>query len=286
LQADPRLEGIARAICAARGLTFVREVGAGAFKRTYHVQQADGSSRALKVYRKAGADARTQREVDAIRRCDHPGVVKFEAIETWRDGNEDFVYSLEEFLSGGTLTTRLQSGPMAIPDVKSLAIGLADAVGHVASLELVHRDLKPDNVMFRTKGGQPVIVDFGLVRDLQQMSLTNTWQPQGPGTPFFAPAEQLNNEKPMIDWRADQFSLGILLAMAARGQHPYARPGDDPLRTVERVARREQVSQEFLTWANSVGLAMVAKMVAPWPIERYRTPVQLQQAWGGPGGVV
>jgi serine/threonine protein kinase len=284
MPADAKVQQVAHAICSTRKLTLGPEVGSGAFKHTFEIRAADGTARALKVYRRAGADARTQREVEAITRCSHAGVARFELIETWKDGPDEYVYSLEEFLSGGTLTTRLAGGPLAIGEVRSLALSLIDTVGHIASLGLVHRDLKPDNIMFRTAGGTPVIVDFGLVRDLGQSSLTKTWLPHGPGTPYYAAAEQLNNEKPMIDWRTDQFALGVVLTMCGLGRHPYELAGMNPLQVVDRVARREASAPAFETWAADTGLAPLVRMVAPWPIARFRTPQRLAMAWQPTGG--
>ncbi len=239
----------------------------------------DGSSRALKIYRKAGADARTQREVEAIRRCSHPGIVRLDSIETLRNGGDEFVYSLEEFLSGGTLAARLSGGVMSPGDVRNLALSLVDAVGHIAARGLVHRDLKPDNIMFRTTGGEPVIVDFGLVRDLNQYSLTKTWFPRGPGTPYYAAPEQLNNEKSLIDWRADQFSLGVVLAFCGLGRHPFSTAGASLSQVVERVARKQVPEPEFAAWAVQNGLTPLVSMVDPWPVRRYRTPARLADAW-------
>jgi serine/threonine protein kinase len=260
-------------------MTLGPEVGSGAFKHTFEVRAADSSLRALKLYRRAGADARTQREVDALTRCSHPGIARFELVDLWKDGPDEYVFSIEEFLSGGTLTARTSSALLSPAELRPLAISLVDAVGHIASLDLVHRDLKPDNVMFRSPGGPPVIVDFGLVRDLSQSSLTKTWLPHGPGTPYFAPAEQLNNEKPLIDWRADQFALGVLLTVSSFGRHPYELTGLNPMQVVERVARREQPAPEFVQWANASALSPLAVMVAPWPIGRFRTPALLRAAW-------
>jgi serine/threonine protein kinase len=178
----------------------------------------------------------------------------------------------------------LAGGPLSPPDVRTLATALVDAVGHISSLGLVHRDLKPDNIMFRSPGGPPVVVDFGLVRDLRQSSLTKTWLPHGPGTPYYAPPEQLNNEKPMIDWRADQFSLGVVLTMCGLGRHPYELAGLNALQVVDRVARREAAAPDFTTWATTNGLTALVRMVAPWPIARFRTPALLASAWQLPGG--
>jgi serine/threonine protein kinase len=285
MSTDPQLQAAAQEICAHRGLVLGPEVGEGAFKHTFHVHTSAGDPRALKVYRHHGANARTQREVDAITRCTHPGVVRFELIDAWKYGGKDYVYSLEEYLAGGTLTARMAKAQLSVNEVRELAISLVDAVGHIAGLDLVHRDLKPDNIMFGSPGGPPVIVDFGLVRDLKQSSLTKTWLPHGPGTPFFAPAEQLNNEKPLIDWRADQFALGVLLTVAGTSTHPYALPGQDSYQVIDRVASRERPSPDFVAWATSNGLDALVRMVAPWPIERFRTPTLLAAAWAPRGSI-
>jgi serine/threonine protein kinase len=282
--ADPKLQHIAQAICSARGLTLGNDVGSGAFKTTFRVTKQDGSERAFKLYRKAGADARTEREVEAITRCSHAGIASFELIETWKQGADDYVFSLEEFLSGGTLTDRMKAGLMKPDDVRALAKSLIDAVGHIESLGLVHRDIKPDNIMFRTPGGPPVIVDFGLVRDLNKSSLTATWAAGGPGTPLFASPEQLNNEKSMIDWRADQFALGVVLTFAGLGEHPYQMPNLSPHQVVERVAKRQAPSLAAAQWARANGLDPLVKMFAPYPITRYRTPALLAAAWASAGG--
>ena len=108
--ADAKIQEIAEAICRHRGLVFGREVGAGAFKYTFEVRQKDDTQRALKLYRRTGANARTDREVDAIKRCSHPGVAAFEFLDTWMDDAQEYVFSLEEFLAGGTLTARAADG--------------------------------------------------------------------------------------------------------------------------------------------------------------------------------
>src|ERR1019366_6088976 len=113
---------------------------------------------------------------------------------------------------GGTLGDRLKSGLCTRDAVKALGSGLIRAIEHLHGLGLVHRDIKPENVMYRARDSdQPVIVDLGLVRDLAASSITQSWFAQGPGTPLFAAPEQLNNRKELIDWRADQFAVGVSL---------------------------------------------------------------------------
>ena len=272
------LELIARAICAARGLAFVRYVGAGAFKETFEVEQ-DGVPYALKVYNSRNNPERATREIDAMTRCAHAHIGRLVAIAVHDDASGRHAFSLEEYLGGGTLSERLSTGVLPPAAVHTLGVALIDAVAHIASLDLVHRDLKPDNIIFRADGVTPVVVDFGLVRDLNASSLTQTHVMQGPGTPLFAPAEQLLNDKAMIDWRADQFSLGVMLCYCAFGSHPYQTDLDSPAEIITRVAERAGPTSNFIDVAQAAGLPALVRMVAPWPVQRYRTPSALARAW-------
>lgn len=160
-----------------------------------------------------------------------------------------------------------------------LAVKLASALGHISSQKIVHRDIKLANVMFRNDFSSPVLVDFGIVRNLSDSSLTQTWLIRGPGTPIFAPPEQLNNEKELIDWRSDQFSLGVLLYIAVFGKHPFEASGDSDNELIERVAAREQLPEQTRKKVLNSHLLPLAKMLEPWPVNRYRTAAALQNAW-------
>jgi len=166
-----------------------------------------------------------------------------------------------------------------VQETYDLGETLIDAVSHIASLDLVHRDLKPENIMFREDGATPVIVDFGMVRMLSETSITESWQPRGPGTPFYAAPEQLNNDKHLIDWRTDQYALGILLAEATFGYHPFKDQGEDDHAAVDKVARRLQPSARFRTDTALCGLQVLAEMVKPWPSQRVRMPAGLAKSW-------
>jgi len=76
--------------------------------------------------------------------------------------------------------------------------------------------------MFRSGSDNPVLVDFGLVRALDDSSITQSWLMMGPGTPYFASPEQLNNDKYLISWLSDQFSLALTTAFALTSRHPFA----------------------------------------------------------------
>lgn len=282
----PSLQPVAEAICAAHGYSFIKRVGAGAFKETFHVRLSDGSDQALKLFQQANSAERTQREIDAMLRCTHPNIGRLTLLDVFQHGSTIYLYSLEEFLPGGTLTDRVRTQLLSPDETFSLGQALIDAVAHIASHRLVHRDLKPDNIMFRADGVTPVVVDFGLVRMLTSTSLTQTWVAAGPGTPYYSAPEQLTNNKDLIDWRTDQFALAVLLSQCALGYHPYAEPGDDAGQLLNRVARRIGPSQQFMLDAARIGLPELVMMAAPWPIGRHRMPQELLTRWQGQQGGV
>lgn len=276
---DPQAEQIARKICSQENLRFVNAVGGGTFKNAFHVATTPaGESRALKLFKTAISE-RTAREIDAMQRCQHPNIGRFLSLHNFSDGGQTFFYTMEEYLAGGSLADRIKQKPLTLDDCRSIGRQLIGALGHIAALGLVHRDLKPDNIMFREDKQTPVIVDFGLVRDLSASSVTASWVLPGPGTPFFASPEQLNNDKQMIDWRSDQFGLGITLASATFGTHPFAVAGDTTQAIVQRVAMRQQPSSDFAARCTQVRLTTLRKMIQPWPIARYRTAADLASAW-------
>lgn len=269
-------EDVAVAICNEKGYVFRGPAGEGSFKHTFRVESV-GVPFALKLFKEPPTE-RSAREIEAMLRCDHANVAKLLAVDAIRVDANIFYYQIEEYLSGGTLSDRI--GSLNPQTIASLAQTLAGALHHVASHNLVHRDLKPDNIMFRDSShNNPVIVDFGLVRDLSATSLTATWQMRGPGSPFFAAPEQLNNEKELIKPWTDQFGLGVTLAYSLFKMHPYAEPGETPAAIVTRVAERHRPSPAFIAACDDAGLRPLARMVLPFPIERFLRTDDLLNAW-------
>jgi serine/threonine protein kinase len=277
------LRPIAEEICRRDGLTFVRPVGSGQFKETFEVRMTADRRLALKILVPGGSSPeRAQREIDAMLECEHPHIAKLERVAGTSISGTLYQYMLEEFLDGGTLADQVRGGgQLDAVSLRRVGVQLVEAVCHIASRGLVHRDIKPENVMLRADGNI-VVVDFGIVRDLSASSLTQTWANQGPGTPLYAPPEQLRNDKALIDWRADQFSVGVTLAFCGFGAHPYAMPGASPAETVQRVRDRQPVADAFRASAMGAGLPMLITMVQPWPVHRYRTPDDLGSAWARP----
>ncbi len=276
MAADP-IETLAKTICQSHNYIFVRPCDAGAFKKTFHVRNGS-SDLALKLVVNPIDPIRVQREIDALRACNHPNISRLVEVGTVGHQGGQLVYFVEEFLSGGTLGSRLQNGVLPRNDGGHLAVSLAEALAHLAPRGIVHRDIKPENVMYRADG-TPVLVDLGIARHLDESSLTQDWLTRGPGTPAFAAPEQLVNDKHLIDWRTDQFSLGITLSIGLLGMHPYSGNLTLNQAIVDRMTRRDPPTTQFIDAAKNNHLDLLVKMVEPWPIKRFARPEQLVAAW-------
>jgi serine/threonine protein kinase len=247
--------------------------GKGAFKETYRIEDNAGGIVALKLVDRAKINVeRTDREIEALKRCNSLRVAKVLATTTFSAPDKRiFDVVVEEFFDGGSLEDRLKAGNLSQHEVIDLVEGLILAVKELQP-NLVHRDIKPANIMFRKNRPEPVLVDFGLVRDLSQTSLTASWWPSGPGTPFFASPEQLTNDKALIDWRSDQFAIGVVAGLLLTGRHPYQVDLANPNAAVYAVSERRGPSPDFKTAMMQAGLPAIIKMVQPWPVLRFSDP--------------
>ena len=126
---------------------------------------------------------------------------------------------IEERLDAVDLTAasgRFDSDERILVLLRHLVCGLSV----IWARNVVHRDIKPANVLI-TSDNEPRIIDLGIARFLDDPSLTRTHALQGPGTPFYAAPEQLQNRKMMINHRTDFFLLGVLILELMLGFHPF-----------------------------------------------------------------
>jgi serine/threonine protein kinase len=274
------LDTLAADFCSANHFVFEGFVGAGAFKRAYKIVDSERIPFALKIVDPETSSVdRTTREIEALQQCRSPRLSRYHSSGTLRSGDVSATYLIEEFFTGGTLSDTLSKGEPLNP-VVALQFGhaLAEGIAELAARGLVHRDIKPDNIMFRKDDPIPVLTDFGLVRNLGRSSLTPSWQPQGPGTPMFSSPEQLNNEKILIGWRTDQFALGLVLGFSLTGRHPFRASGMSDYDAICAVADRKSPSSEFVEAAKSHKVHQLITMVHPWPAGRFSTPEKLIEA--------
>jgi hypothetical protein len=199
----------------------LEEVAQGGMGVVYRARDTVlGRTVALKMMRAglfAGADevARFHREAQAIAQLDHPGTIKiFEVGQA--DGQHFFTMP---FAAGGSLTryrARDDVGPGAIVP---LVEKIARAVQHAHEHGILHRDLKPGNVLLDDRG-EPLVADFGLAKFLAaDVELTQTGQ--RPGTPAYMAPEQLAEPAGPVTAQTDVWALGVMLYELLAGRRPF-----------------------------------------------------------------
>ena len=169
----------------------------------------------------AGASARLRTEALAAASLDHPYVCKvYELVETPTD-----TYIVMEFIEGETLASMLKRGPLTLPQTLQLGREIAEGLANAHARGLVHRDVKPSNVMV-TPHGHVKLLDFGVAgADMASTpgDQTRTNAPQmtlHAGTPQYMAPEQAAGHP--ITARADLFSFGVLLYECLTSQLPFS----------------------------------------------------------------
>lgn len=160
---------------------------------------------------------RITREIDFLKSTSSPYFPKI--FDTHLDKLNNNFEIMEEYIDGGALSDRLDHLWLE-KDIIAFLKQLIIPVAILWEKRIVHRDIKPDNIMFRNNGSL-VLIDLGIARFLDKSSLTKTINIYGPCTPIYAAPEQLVNQKRNIDFRTDQFAIGITLLQLFLGFHPF-----------------------------------------------------------------
>jgi predicted DNA-binding transcriptional regulator AlpA len=224
-------------IVGGRFVLEARPLGTGGFADVYRaVDRRDGQVVAVKILKDiANADAeavtRFRRELRLMESFDHPHVAKIVDQGTFED-RDGIWYAMP--LAVGSLADEISTMQNDTATVTDLARQLCAGVGYVHERGVLHRDLKPGNIL-RTPDGRWQVADFGLAREDERMSqaLTSTTA-QGLGTAMYASPEQWNNPK-HAEIRDDIYAIGKIVQHAITGMFPMAGAehiADTPLRGV------------------------------------------------------
>ncbi len=207
------------AIPTIPGYTIKKELGQGGMARVYlaHEEKLERTV-ALKVLPPAlaelpNATERFIREAKTSATLVHSNIVTIHDVGSYGD----IYYMAMEFLEGGSLKDRVMHGPMDPCDALGIVRQVALALDYAHTRGYIHRDIKPDNIMFR-KDGTAVVTDFGIARVVgSSTKLTKTGM--SVGTPHYMSPEQARGRP--LDGRSDLYSLGIMFHEMLTGHVPF-----------------------------------------------------------------
>jgi len=211
--------------------TIIGKLGAGAMGQVFLARSTAGRLVAVKTIKvelaeEAGFRARFAREVAAASRVS--GVFTAAVIEA--DPDADLPWVATAYVPAPSLSTLVQlAGPLPVPAVRWLAAGCAEALQSIHGAGLLHRDVKPSNVLVAPDG--PRVIDFGIARAAERVQFTSTRGASG--TPAYMAPEQARDAS-QASPASDVFSLGATLVFAATGHAPYE--GDTVMDILVRLA--------------------------------------------------
>lgn len=176
-------------------------------------------------------DERIKREIDIVNLNSITGVPKVIILDAIEIGGVKYYYLLEEFVDGENLKTILSRGALSVAASVKLLEDMLKVVVELENIHIVHRDIKPDNIIFG-KDGNYHLIDFGIARNLNLSSLTLTKMAVGPHTPGYGAPELFQYNKAIINSKADLFSIGVVVYETLFGEHPFVTGNEIDLNEV------------------------------------------------------
>ena len=163
-------------------------------------------------------------------------------VQVYEVGEQPLPYLAMEFIPGETLQQRLdRTGPLDVPEVLRIGRQIAEGLAAAHACDLIHRDIKPGNILLEGGSQKAKITDFGLARAADDASISQSGIIAG--TPMFMAPEQALGHK--IDQRADLFSLGSVLYQMVSGRPPFRAPPRWPSSSAWPRSRRGPFRRSF-----------------------------------------
>src|ERR1700704_3888688 len=257
------------------------ELGRGGMGTVYLAEQPGlGREVAIKeLIQSAAADPvalkRFLQEAQVMARTSHPNLVQVHDLELMGDAN----YIVLEFVRGKSLRERLNRGSIPLPQVFAVMHGVLQALDYAHRHAIVHRDMKPENVLLSDEG-MVKVADFGIARLTDDSGIGGTATKTGTtvGTPQYMSPEQVASSK--VDGRSDLYSAGIMFYELVVGQPPFtASEADGPFTLMAKHVQAPPMPPSV----HRPGLDMrleevILKSLSKRPEERFQTGQEFDEA--------
>lgn len=252
------------------GYRIERELGRGGMASVYLATQLSVDRPvALKVMAGHLGDEtifreRFIREGKMVARLTHPNIITIYDI----GAEGDLLYIAMEYVPCGDLRQRLNKGPLPWLDAVRVLRPLAQALHFAHQQQIIHRDIKPHNILFRDDG-QPVLADFGIAKLVGSQTLTQTGAVLGTAA-YMAPEQALGDK---VDGRSDLYSLGVVFYEMLVGQRPY-----DADTVPALMMQHISAPIPRLPSAQAPAQGVLDKLLAKQPADRYLHGAELAGA--------
>jgi serine/threonine-protein kinase len=262
----------------------IKALGAGGFGDTYLAEDTQMPSARKCVIKQLKpittnpqiyelVQQRFQREAAILEQLGE-GCDRIPRLYAYFASTEQF-YLVQQWIEGETLTQRVQQqGAMSAVAVQDMLVHLLPILDYVHSHRIVHRDIKPDNIILRASDGKPVLIDFGAVKEAMGTVVTSAGDTRSSiviGTPGFMPSEQAAG-RPL--YSSDLYSLGLTAI--------YALTGKRPQELEMNPTTGEIIWQQYAAAVNPELVAVLNRAVQPYPRERFPTAAAMLEALQAP----
>jgi serine/threonine protein kinase len=225
--------------------------------------------------------ARFLREAETAAQLGHPNIVPIYAV----DEKEGLVFFVMAFIDGDNLATRIHKrGAMDPREARRVLRDVADALAYAHSRKVIHRDIKPDNILLDAQSGRPMVTDFGIARAISEGAdsrLTATGI--AIGTPAYMSPEQSAGDKE-IDGRSDLYSLGVVAYQMLAGELPFIA-SSTPAMLVKHLSEQPMPLQMKRPGVPADLAAAVMCLLAKDPADRFASANALVEVLDGGGAI-
>lgn len=259
------------------GYQLIKELGKGAMATVYMAKQLSlDRIVAIKILPKRMNDNkefvdRFYKEGKAAAKLSHPNMVQAIDVAATPDG---FHYFVMEYLEGKSLYDIMAPPPagegrsFSEAEALDITIQMADALAHAHERNLIHRDVKPKNIML-TPAGVAKLTDLGLARAADDKEAAEAEAGKAYGTPYYISPEQIRGDVD-IDFRADIYSLGATMYHLVTGRPPFE--GENPSAVMHKHLKQQLVPPDHINTALSAGVGEIIEVaMAKNRDERYAT---------------